>query len=79
MMARLHVVRFAAPACPIHYEALEGGPVLYRCPTTGHNVYAADINTEFVATPVIYNAPVIAAFAYALTASWVTFVFSVVR
>lgn len=78
MMARLHVVRLAAPACPTHHVPLEGGPVLYRCPATGHNVYAADIDFEFVAAPAVHSPLVIAAFVYALTASWMTLVFSVV-
>lgn len=36
------------PSCPDHGDALEGGPIRYRCPVGrfGHAVPAADINRE---------------------------------
>jgi hypothetical protein len=46
MMSRATVAR---PVCAIHNTPLDGGPVLYWCPSTGHNVHAADLDTEFVA------------------------------
>ncbi|MEU8197431.1 hypothetical protein AB0C10_26945 [Microbispora amethystogenes] len=39
-----------APAhhCPIHRsEPLDGGPVQYWCPVTGHNVWDADLDHEY--------------------------------
>jgi len=77
MMTRSTVVRLAAPACPQHGDRLDGGPVLFWCPASGHSVQAADIDNEFAPRPrpVLYNAPVIAAFAWAISASWINFVF----
>lgn len=37
------------PICTLHAVALDGGPVLYWCPTTGHSVQAADLPTDFQA------------------------------
>jgi hypothetical protein len=37
----------AVRMCPTHHVALDGGPVLYRCETGRHAVYAADLRHEF--------------------------------
>lgn len=37
------------PSCARHNLPLDGGPVLYWCPSNGHNVPAADISNDFQA------------------------------
>lgn len=75
MMARATAMSAPRPTCTVHNVALDGGPVLYWCSATGHGVNAADIDNEYIPVrPVLYNAPVIAAFAWAFTASWLNFV-----
>lgn len=79
MMTRSTDVRLAAPACPQHGDRLDGGPVLYWCPVTGHDVPAADIDNEFKPLPAYNaNALVIAGFAYALSFSWLNAMYHLV-
>ncbi|MFD8533869.1 hypothetical protein ACFV0L_41320 [Streptosporangium canum] len=37
------------PTCPRCRTRLDGGPILYRCPSCQRAVYAADLNLEVVA------------------------------
>ncbi|MFD8534311.1 hypothetical protein ACFV0L_43575 [Streptosporangium canum] len=37
-------------SCPDCSTRLDGGPVLYRCPTCQRAVYAADLDVEVTAT-----------------------------
>ncbi len=79
MMTRSTDVRFAAPACPQHGNRLDGGPVLFWCPASGHSVQAADIDNEFVPRATYNaNALVIAGFAYALSFSWLNAMYHLV-
>ena len=79
MMARLTDVRLTAPACPRDGNRLDGGPIVFWCPS-GHGVQAADLDNEFIpAAPVLYNVPVIALFAYAAASAWLNLVFLAVK
>lgn len=68
-----------SPTCPRHHVALDGGPVQFSCPE-GHGVYAADLDNEFRPSAPAYGVPPLAqaAFAWAVTTSLLTLVYSVV-
>ena len=69
-----------SPTCPRHHVTLDGGPILFQCPQ-GHSVYAADLDNEYRPTsPAPCRVPPLAqaAFAWALTTSLLTLVFTVV-